>query len=273
MNTKDIQSFWRDSRLPFIEAREVLDGRHFCFDKHHHDEFSIGTICSGTNHYWNQHHSPQTIGQGSTVIVNPHDTHACSSLENQPWSYRMFYINRQWLHQFQHSIGLKTHIDLHLFKENFSQDPILFSQLNQLHHQLVSPNHLLQKQIYLIEFMELMHQRLDFKPILDRPCHLATQKATQYIHDCIDQEINLDTLCQIGQISPTHLNRSFKQHYGLTPHAYMINHRINQAKHLLQGKDKLVDIAQKVGFADQAHFQRVFKKYVLATPGQYRQSM
>lgn len=71
-------------------------------------------------------------------------------------------------------------------------------------------------------------------------------------------------------LTPSHFVRSFSRHYGMTPHAYLLNQRIRHARTLLKRGEPLAEVALASGFADQAHFQRQFKRRVAATPGHYR---
>jgi len=63
------------------------------------------------------------------------------------------------------------------------------------------------------------------------------------------------------------LIRAFRAVTGMTPHAWQLNQRINLARERIRGGDRISDVAQHLGFADQAHFQRVFKAYAGVTPG------
>ena len=56
----------------------------------------------------------------------------------------------------------------------------------------------------------------------------------------------------------------------MTPHAWQLNLRINLARNLMHKGDSIVNVANHLGFADQAHFQRVFKAYTGVTPGSFR---
>ncbi|MCY1562271.1 Helix-turn-helix domain protein [compost metagenome] len=56
----------------------------------------------------------------------------------------------------------------------------------------------------------------------------------------------------------------------MTPHAYLVNRRIQYGQARLKRGAAIADAAIESGFADQAHFQRAFKQHVAATPGQYR---
>ena len=64
--------FWRDEKLPFIEARSVHDGRKFRYGKHAHEAFSIGIVTSGRCIYLNGK-TRTPVGAGSVVVRDIRD--------------------------------------------------------------------------------------------------------------------------------------------------------------------------------------------------------
>ena len=81
----------------------------------------------------------------------------------------------------------------------------------------------------------------------------------------------LETLAERCGLSPYQLIRSFKAETGLTPHAWLLDQRIEHARTLLREKRQpLCEIALASGFSDQSHFSRAFKARTSVTPGQYR---
>lgn len=80
----------------------------------------------------------------------------------------------------------------------------------------------------------------------------------------------LAELADISGMSRYQLIRAIRAVTGMTPHVYQINVRITQARRLLQAGHSIIDISYQLGFADQSHFQRVFKDYTGVTPGCYR---
>ena len=66
------------------------------------------------------------------------------------------------------------------------------------------------------------------------------------------------------------LIRAFRAATGMTPHAWQLNQRINQARERIRAGEGISEVAYGLGFADQAHFQRVFKAHAGITPGRYR---
>ncbi|HEY9663648.1 MAG TPA: AraC family transcriptional regulator, partial [Allocoleopsis sp.] len=92
---------------------------------------------------------------------------------------------------------------------------------------------------------------------------------TDYIHTHLHQELKLENIAAIAQISPYHFLRLFKQRLGITPHQYILQCRIERAKYLLQhSKLNIADIAIQSGFCDQSHLNRYFKRIVGVTPKQ-----
>ena len=63
--------------------------------------------------------------------------------------------------------------------------------------------------------------------------------------------------------------RTFTQQFGLPPHAYLLQARIKKARTLLRTGMPRAEVAAAVGFADQSHFARHFKKIMGVTPSQY----
>ena len=262
----DRHSFWHDPALPFIEARAVQDGRHVCYDKHSHAHFSIGAITGGHSHYLNQR-SLQEVGPGSLVLMNPEEVHACNPIADQPWSYLMFYLDTDWLRSQQEEAGLGS--EFRPFDMTASRDPLLYQGLQHLHHQLVQAPDPLAREVACHLFSRQLLARLTPARWDDRPPqHL--QRAAELMQDDSASPLSLSQLSAVAGLTPSHFVRAFSQHYGMTPHAYLLDRRIRHARSLLRQGQPLAEVALASGFADQAHFQRQFKRRVAATPGQYR---
>lgn len=90
---------------------------------------------------------------------------------------------------------------------------------------------------------------------------------TDYINDHLAQELSLEELAAIAQLSPYHFCRSFKRSTGFTPHQYVIRQRVERAKLLLKdGKMGISEVAFVCGFTHQSHLNRHFKRLTGVTP-------
>lgn len=97
------------------------------------------------------------------------------------------------------------------------------------------------------------------------PAKLAA--VIDYIHAHLQQELSVKEIAAIAQISQYHFLRLFKQKMGITLHQYIVQQRVERAKELLQHSPlSVADIALRVGFCDQSHLSRVFKRVVGLTP-------
>lgn len=94
------------------------------------------------------------------------------------------------------------------------------------------------------------------------------KQAIEYIHDCLGEEMSLADLSQQVNLSAFHFARLFKHSLGLSPHQYILQNRVARAKKLIAktSKPDLTDIGLQVGFYDQAHFTKAFKRLVGVTP-------
>jgi AraC family transcriptional regulator len=99
------------------------------------------------------------------------------------------------------------------------------------------------------------------------------QQVIDYIDAYLDRDLSLKELSNVVQMSPHYFSTLFKQSTGNTPHQYVIRCRIERAKYLIgQSKLSLAEIAIQVGFVDQSHLHRHFKRLVGITPKNYRKT-
>ncbi|MDZ5435811.1 AraC family transcriptional regulator [Pseudomonas fluorescens] len=262
--------FWRDDALPFIEARAITDGREVCYTRHSHEHFSIGAITAGRSTYIHEQ-SRFEVSSGTLVLMNPGDVHACNPINDQPWSYLMLYVDTPWLTDLQHQLGFSDDLAFRRFSVTHTPDVDLFEGLKDLYEVLVDPQQdVLHKHSAAVEFFTEVQLRLNpIDPPLREP-NFKLERAARFIREHCTQMLKLEDICEAAQLSPSYLIRAFKQHYGMTPHAFLVNRRIQFARDQLRNGKLIADVALEAGFADQAHFQRAFKQHLAATPGQYR---
>ncbi|NYH17913.1 AraC family transcriptional regulator [Paraburkholderia bryophila] len=262
--------FWRSDALPFIEARSIDDGRAVCYAKHSHETFSIGAVTGGRSVYVNRHAS-EWIGAGAVVMMNPDDAHACNPVADERWSYCMLHVDVTWLTSLQHELGFSENHAFRAFSQTMTTDLKLFDDLNRLHAILVdSEAEILQKESAAVVFFSEVQQKLNPASLPDHDASRQLSRAAEFIAENCTHALTLDDVCKAAELSPSHLIRAFKQRYGMTPHAYLINRRIQYSRAQLRRGRLIADVALDAGFADQAHLQRTFKRLVAATPGQYR---
>lgn len=273
MPTPSKPLFWRDARIPHVELRKVGDGRQVCYAPHSHTQWSIGAITGGqsTFQYRNDHYR---IHVGDLVLMNPEWVHACNPIGNQPWAYLMLYVDTGWLTNLRYQAGLLQEPKWQDISTATVSDPTWYERYCRMADCLLDTQRdLLDKQTEVVEFLlDLMHE-LAKQPVVQEPkAPQALETLARYLDGHAAEEVSLDTLCDISGYSAGHLIRSFRQYFGLTPHAYLVNRRVQLGRRDLQNGTPIAEAALKAGFADQPHFQRAFKRLMAATPNQYRRS-
>lgn len=95
----------------------------------------------------------------------------------------------------------------------------------------------------------------------------AVRIVRDYLHGHLTDRVTLDELAAAASISRYHLVRSFRRAYGIPPHAYLTELRVAAARDALRAGTS--PRAVELGFADQSHLTRLFKRTLAVTPGRY----
>lgn len=103
----------------------------------------------------------------------------------------------------------------------------------------------------------------------DLDTHLS--KAIVYIHENLDRDLALEQMAKAAHLSRFHFHRRFKLKIGKSPREYVLEHRLNLAKHLLTRTATPINgIVERCGFRAHSYFTTVFRKCTGKTPREYR---
>jgi len=112
------------------------------------------------------------------------------------------------------------------------------------------------------------------EPADQRPQGLAPWQARRVmdlIQTHLEMPIRVEDMANATRLSTSYFFRAFKHSFSMSPHAYVLAHRLARAKELLSGSDEQISqVAMACGFADQAHFSRVFRRETGSAPGHWR---
>ena len=93
------------------------------------------------------------------------------------------------------------------------------------------------------------------------------RRVTAYIEDHLDQDLSIDRLASVAEISASHLKTLFRRSTGLPLHRYVVQRRVERAKLLLaRGKLPASQVALEAGFAHQSHMARWMRRVLGMTP-------
>lgn len=258
MTQQDIHQFHRNPRAPWVELRVSQLSPH-CFRLHAHDEYSIGIVDKG-GAMFNHANGPEPVGEGSVVLIEPGRWHACNPDQVTNWSYRMLFIQADWVHA-----------QLQTSSVDFPSRALHGGQARAIVDRLCQP---LAEDADIDAYSRLVVQALSE---LGRPSSSApttdesdaVNAALQHWHAQPDASTSVESLACAAGMTSSRFIRHFKAATGVTPGTYRLNLRLNGARRLLAQGRGLAEVAHQMGFADQAHMQRAFKTHHSLTPGNY----
>jgi AraC-like DNA-binding protein len=94
----------------------------------------------------------------------------------------------------------------------------------------------------------------------------ALDQARAFIEAHFDEPVTLAQLAALSALSVSRFATAFRQRFGLSPYRYLCRLRIQRAQSLLLAGVPGVTVATEVGFFDQSHFGRHFKRCCGMTP-------
>lgn len=253
-------------RLTQYDDLEIKEAtfRNKTFPTHFHDTYSIGIITNGieniTVNDTNYIALPKSI-----VIINQNELHSNEFYNEQSWTYKTLNINSNIISYFSKS---KDHFQF----KNLINDEFLYHLLSGFHSTFeiqaeeklnkianyIIHNHLSNKEL------QNYNQNTEWKIIVEEI--IAWMKGN------IAEKINIENIAKKYHKSSFQLIRAFRTQTGLTPIAYLLLLRLNNAKTELIEGNSLTQTALSCGFFDQSHFNNYFKRYFGITPKSYQEN-
>ena len=254
-------TFHRHADAPWVELRESRCSPH-CFRLHMHADYSIGIVDAGTAVF--QHaHGPEHVAAGCVVLIEPGAWHACNPERGTPWSYRMLFVQADWL-------AAQLCVAALRFPVRVLRD----APSVQAVHGLCQPLTGAAVPAFTQDLLQLLRQHGEPAAPADPAPHAGTVAAAlREMHGHPESAPSVQELARACGMSAPRFIRCFKAATGVTPGVYRLNLRLNGARRLLAQGMALADAAHAMGFADQAHLQRSFKAHHALTPGRYALSV
>jgi AraC-like DNA-binding protein len=212
------------------------------------------------------------LPEGSLSIIHPGEVHAPSekTYVPAPATYLMMNAASDRLQVAATEIIGKT-ANLPFFETLFVCDSELTCTYLQFHQLASQPGVELERDSILLLLLAQLITHYAKDPAIaplkrSRP---EVMRVRDFLHDYYAQNITLEQLADIAQLSRFHLCRVFSKEIGVPPHVYQMQLRIDRAKQLLNQGVKIAEVASQVGFYDQSHFGSYFRRFVGVTPSHY----
>ncbi|MEH6447663.1 MAG: AraC family transcriptional regulator [Oleispira sp.] len=245
---------------------------NFSYAKHSHEEFSFGVTLAGRQDFFATGAFHRSY-PGNIIVFNPGEVHDGQSGVNDTLRYRMLYVHPDQLEPLLNSAGVKQSKDFRIV-ESMLDDPLLRQHILSMALLIENKtNSKIQQECALYQMAVCIAQRHGESapdPKRRKVDRLLLQ-AQDFIHQNIQSDMSLDDISQQANLSKYHFLRMFRQQFGITPHQYILNCRINRAREDLEAGALLNDVVFEYGFSDLSHFNRRFKPIYGMTPLQYQQ--
>lgn len=243
----------------------------FSYAKHAHEELALGVTMEGVQEF-SCKGSQFRSHPGNIILFNPDDVHNGHPGSREALKYTMLYLDTKDFYPLLRSATDSGQTQFR-FSETHFEDAVL--QLLILEMSRVVGD----EKRFSVEYD---HCRYKVARRLAQRMRIASAdswvsskdtlllKARNYIHDNIAVDISIDDLSLVAHISKYHFIRLFRQQFGLTPHKYILNLKVNKARVFLETGTPPSQVAQDIGFFDVSHLNRYFKRSFGITPKQYQ---
>ncbi|HEX2998228.1 MAG TPA: AraC family transcriptional regulator [Anaerolineales bacterium] len=256
--TVEFHPLTSDSAIRFVHGQNI--SAH-TFPAHTHRSFSLGLVEKGQRSILT-HEETFLISAGEGFLLNPHQPHVCSITGTESHDY--------WV------ISIQPDRMQTLFTEATGKTSTpYFPQVKLIDASIVGglaawlANPVAVEDVLHALLCNLLARYASEDAFVEPACADALTLAVQQMETRQSEKVLLQELAETAHLSPFYLNRVFRQVAGVPPHSYLLQTRIKNSLALLLETGSIATTAQRLGFADQSHFTRLFKREVGITPGQF----
>lgn len=272
MQAQENAKFWHDKTLNNLELLRATYITHV-FAPHTHEGFAIGIIERGAQTFIYRGRNRLVMPAGCVALVNPGEVHIGKATTASGWTYRMFYPEASALQAVASELFDRP-VDIPFFSFPILYDNVLFQLIRHMHTVLEDrcTSQLERETLFIQVLAHLIHRHADDRPPLGRVLReqILMRQVRDFLAGNFNQNVSLQDLADQVGLSRSYLVRIFRKTYGLPPHAYQTQIRIEHAKKQLLAGLSIAEVALEAGFVDQSHLTRHFKRIVGVPPGQYR---
>ena len=237
---------------------------------HEHQAYSVIMLTHGRKNF---HHMGEDliVKAGEIAVANPGQMHGCGPINNEQWAHRTWYINQALMTEIAHDLGIQSQVTL---KYPVIRDAELFNLLIQAHKNCTQ-GELLDRQVIALEHLSaLVKKHANPSKLTTTEYKLSARNRyeiyIEYLNARLSDRVELKDLASCTRVKRNQVIKDFRHVRGATPGKVFRQMRLNHAKQMLSKDFPLADVANSVGFSDQSHFTRCFRKAFGLTPNKFR---
>ena len=262
--------FARD--LGGLELIEAVHHRPW-FPRHSHPTYAIGVVRAGANRF-RYRGSFHTAPAGTLCTVTPDEAHSVEPAGDRGFAYWCLYPSIDLVTGAAEAIGGK-HPSGTLVLPPVIEDVAAAGLLCAVFEAEAATELRMARETRLLALLSHVLARHATASVVAHgksASASALARARDILAACSSENLGLGQLAAMVGLDPFALARGFTRAYGLPPHAWLIQERVRRAQACLRAGTSPAAVAAEVGFADQSHLSRHFKRIVGVTPGLYQRA-
>lgn len=258
-------------RLPDVAGAELVISHNDTHSWRVLHETYVFCACRTAASEWRYRGRINFVGNGDVALFEPGEAHVLTA-RHKPSDFKAVSIPSCEVENAAREMGV---LETPHFEAAQTQDPKFLAAAWRFSQAVESGDTLLRQQSLFAECLSLLLAHAERKP---RPfgrawAPRAIERAKHYLQEKCCEAVTLDELAHVAGVSRFWLAHAFAKEVGLAPHAYQIHVRIARARALLSRGTPLAIAASELGFFDQSHFTRHFKRIMHVTPAEYARGL
>lgn len=259
---------WRPRDLPrLVVMHTVLDS----YGSQANSEYAIGLIGRrglSVQRGRERHH----LHPGDLGVWDMSGVHMGTPLDGGPWECHLIVVEQPDIDVAVREPG-GLEVDLE-FPQPVVRDVALAARFRRLHETMQQAASTLERESLLASWLLDVSS---YSPTAPRQRKLrqaarsdaALRKACERMRDEIARNVTLKELSEAAGVSRFRMVRLFRMAFGVAPHAFQVAQRVKAARRHLEAGQPPAEVAALVGFHDQSHLNRHFRRVTGFTPAQY----
>jgi len=270
MNEPNRFRFHASARLPGVTALSAVMA-DFSYVRHAHEEIALGVTLAGRQDFkcLGRHHKSEP---GQVMLFNPGDVHDGNPGGKATLQYAMLYLDPERFWPLVGCVAEDARIPERFAHTHF-KDHALGSLILDLCGRMAQGTcSSMEYEWFTYAMAERLAVRMRrFKPAETARCKDALLlKARDCMHEHFAEDLSIEDLSRVAGMSKYHFIRLFRDQFGLPPHKYLQNHRVNRVRAAIAQGAAPTRAAQDCGFFDVSHMNRHFKRVYGLTPRQFQ---
>jgi AraC-like DNA-binding protein len=238
------------------------------YQKHRHDTYAIGLTDCGVQVFDYRGATCASL-PGQVVVLYPDEAHDGRAGTGEGFGYRIIYVGPVQLSEALRALRGRPH-PLPFVTDPVSTNPKLSRAIDSAFRLPMEP---LAADSLLVDLADGLLDAERAGPssgAAPRIDAAAAERARRFLDAERTRVVHSAELESVTGLTRYDLARQFRRMFGTSPYRYLLMRRLDFARELIHQHRSLVDVAGDAGFADQAHFTRVFRSAFGLTPARYR---